>query len=140
MVSPTSPPASDPGFRGFTPGEERMRFTSALISWSTLFFCLPTGVAQRPTLPDSVDRFVKAELTRQRIPGVSVAIVRGDSILLARGYGVANVRQRIAATDSTVYSVGSLTKPFTAAGIVLLSQQGKLKLEDPIARSLPEGK
>ena len=50
------------------------------------------------------------------------------------------MKQQLPATDSTIYSVGSLTKPFTAAAIVLLSQQGKLKLDDPVTQYLPEGK
>jgi CubicO group peptidase (beta-lactamase class C family) len=90
-------------------------------------------------LPDKIDRFVKAELTRQRIPGMSVAVLLGDSVLLARGYGLANLEHRAPATDSTVYSVGSLSKQFTAAAIVLLSKQGRLRLEEPITRYLPEG-
>jgi CubicO group peptidase (beta-lactamase class C family) len=70
---------------------------------------------------------------------MSVAVLRGDSILLARGYGFADLEHRIPATDSTAYAVGSVTKPFTAAAIVLLSQQSRLDLEDPITRYLPEG-
>jgi CubicO group peptidase (beta-lactamase class C family) len=70
---------------------------------------------------------------------MSVAVLRGDSVLLARGYGFANVEHRVPATDSTVYAVGSVSKQFTAAAIVLLSQQGRLGLEDPITRYLPEG-
>jgi CubicO group peptidase (beta-lactamase class C family) len=104
-----------------------------------LLFGVGGLAAQTPALPDTLDRFIQTELARQRIPGMSVAILRGDSILLARGYGFGNAEQHVGATDSTVYSVGSLTKPFTAAAILLLSQQGKLKLEDPIARYLPEG-
>jgi CubicO group peptidase (beta-lactamase class C family) len=78
-------------------------------------------------------------MTRKRIPGMSVAILRGDSLLMARGYGFANREHRVPATDTTVYPVGSLSKQFTAAAIVLLSQQGRLRLEDPITRYLPEG-
>ena len=108
------------------------------ISW--LITALSSGAAaQIPALPDTIDHFVRAELARQHIPGMSVAILRADNILLARGYGLANVKQQASATDSTVYSVGSLTKPFTAAAVVLLSQQGKLKLDDPITKYLPEG-
>jgi CubicO group peptidase (beta-lactamase class C family) len=105
----------------------------------TLLLCLGKGTAQTPALADSVDRFIMAELARQRIPGMSVAVLRGDSVLLARGYGLANVEYRVPATDSTVYAVGSLSKQFTAAAIVLLSQQGRLGLDDPITRYLPEG-
>ena len=104
-----------------------------------LLFGVSSGAAQRPALPDTVDRFIRAELARQRIPGMSVAVLRGDSVLLARGYGFANLEHRVPATDSTVYAVGSLSKQFTAAAIVLLSQQGRLRLDDPITRYLPEG-
>ncbi len=102
--------------------------------------CVTVVTAQAATLPHAVDRFINAELARQHVPGMSVAILRGDSILLARGFGYSNVKQQLPATDSTIYSVGSLTKPFTAAAIVLLSQQGKLKLDDPVTKYLPEGK
>jgi CubicO group peptidase (beta-lactamase class C family) len=61
-------------------------------------------------------------------------------VILSRGYGFANVEHRVPATDSTVYMVGSLTKPFTAATIVLLSQQRRLGLDDPIIKYLPEGR
>src|SRR5215211_3392046 len=104
-----------------------------------LLFCVSGAAAQTPAVPDTVDRFIRAELGRQRIPGMSVAILRGDSVLLARGYGFANLEHRVPATDSTVYAVGSLSKQFTAAAIVLLSQQGRLGLDDPISRYLPEG-
>jgi CubicO group peptidase (beta-lactamase class C family) len=70
---------------------------------------------------------------------MAVAVLRGDRIVLARGYGFASLEHHVPATDSTVFSVGSLTKPFTAEAIVLLSQEGKLKLDDPITRYLPEG-
>ncbi|MGN6391249.1 MAG: serine hydrolase domain-containing protein [Gemmatimonadales bacterium] len=104
-----------------------------------LLFCVSGAAAQTPPVPDTVDRFIRAELERQRIPGMSVAILRGDSVLLARGYGFANLEHRVPATDSTVYAVGSLSKQFTAAAIVVLSQQGRLRLDDPITRYLPEG-
>lgn len=108
------------------------------LSAIALLFCVCRAAAQTPALP-GIDRFVRAELERQRIPGMSVAVLRGDSVLLTKGYGLANVERRVPATDSTLYNVGSLTKPFTAAGIVLLTQQRRLRLEDPITRYLPEG-
>jgi CubicO group peptidase (beta-lactamase class C family) len=109
------------------------------LSLITLLVCGSRAAAQTPSSLDTVDRFIRAELTRQHIPGMSVAVLRGDSVLLARGYGLANVEQRLPATDSTVFPVGSVTKQFTAAAIVLLSQQGRLRLDGPITRYLPEG-
>ena len=87
---------------------------------------------------DSVDRWVRAEAARQRIPGLSLAVLRGDSLLLARGYGEANVEHHVPATDSTVYQSGSVGKQFTAACVMLLVEEGKLALDDPITRHVPE--
>ena len=109
---------------------------SLLIAW---LLGHAAGAPDRAPL-DSVVAYVNAELARQRIPGVSVAILRGDSVLLARGFGFANLELRVAATDSTVYQSGSLGKQFTAAGVATLAQQGKLRLDDRIVRWLPEGK
>jgi CubicO group peptidase (beta-lactamase class C family) len=105
----------------------------------TVLIGVTSSTAQAPASLDRVDRFIRAELARQRIPGISVAVLRGDSVLLAKGYGFANLEPRLPATDSTLFTVGSLTKQFTAAAIVLLSQQGRLQLEDRITRYLPEG-
>jgi CubicO group peptidase (beta-lactamase class C family) len=88
---------------------------------------------------DSVERFVRAELARQRIPGISVAVLRGDSVVLARGYGFANVEHRVPAADSTIYQSGSVGKQFTAAAIVTLAREGRLRLDDSIRRYFPEG-
>src|SRR5215210_6761372 len=89
---------------------------------------------------DSVARYVTAVMQHQKIPGLSVAIVRGDSVLLARGYGVANLEHRVPASDSTVYQSGSLGKQFTASAIGMLAQQSRLSLDDRITRWFPEGK
>ncbi|MEO8090477.1 MAG: serine hydrolase domain-containing protein [Gemmatimonadales bacterium] len=95
--------------------------------------------AQSPQL-DSISRYVASEMRRQQIPGLSVAILRGDTILLARGYGFANLELRVPASDSTVYQSGSLGKQFTAAGVGMLARQGRLNIEDRITRWFPEGK
>ena len=116
-----------------------MRLTLALFAMAAL---LPEGVAAQSASDraalDSVDRYVRAELERQRIPGMSVAVLRDDSILLARGYGFANLEHRVPATDSTIYQSGSVGKQFTSAAIVTLAREGKLGLDDPIRKYLPE--
>ncbi len=95
--------------------------------------------AQSPQL-DSVGRYVAAEMKRQQIPGLSVAILRGDSVLLARGYGFSNLEHRVPASDSTIYQSGSLGKQFTGTAVGMLAQQGRLHLDDKITKWLPEGK
>jgi CubicO group peptidase (beta-lactamase class C family) len=106
---------------------------------AALSFLLLSAVAQSVSPLDSVDRYVRAELVRQRIPGLSVAVLRGDSVLLARGYGFANVEHDVGATDSTIYQSGSVGKQFTAAAVVMLSEEGRLGLDEPITRYLPQG-
>ncbi len=105
----------------------------------TLLLFGPSASAQTRAVVDSIDGFVRSELAQQRVPGMSVAVLRADSLLLIRGYGYANVEHHVPATDSTVYGVGSVSKQFTAAAIVMLSDQGRLSLDDPIVRYLPEG-
>ena len=111
------------------------------MTWPLLALLLfaPTAAAQTRAVVDSIDGYVRSELARQRVPGMSVAVLRGDSIILARGYGYANVEHHVPATDSTVYAVGSVSKQFTAAATVMLAEQGRLSLDDPIVRYLPEG-
>ena len=87
----------------------------------------------------AINRFVTAEMQRQKIPGLSLALLRGDTVLLSRGYGFANVELRVPASDSTVYQSGSMGKQFTAALVEMLVAQGKLRLDDSIARWFPEG-
>jgi CubicO group peptidase (beta-lactamase class C family) len=87
----------------------------------------------------AVDRFLRSELRRQNIPGFSVAVVRDGRLVFARGYGWANLEQHVPATDSTVYQSGSLGKQFTAALVLQLADSGRLSLDDPIRRWLPEG-
>src|SRR6266566_1842608 len=62
-----------------------------------------------------INRYVLAELERQRIPGLSLAVLAGDRVLISRGYGFANVELRVPATDSTVYQSGSMGKQFAAS-------------------------
>ena len=98
-----------------------------------------TAPARSQTAPlDSVERYVRAELARQSIPGLSLAILRGDSVLLNRGYGYANVELRALASDSTIYQSGSVGKQFTAAAVVMLAEEGRLSLDDSITHYFPK--
>jgi CubicO group peptidase (beta-lactamase class C family) len=86
----------------------------------------------------SVDGVVRAELDRQRIPGLAVAVVRGAETLSAQGYGLANVEHQVPVTADTIFQSGSLGKMFTSAGVMLLVEDGKIALADPIQKYLPD--
>jgi CubicO group peptidase (beta-lactamase class C family) len=85
---------------------------------------------------DVVDDYVAAQLAAQRIPGLSLAVMRDGAVIKAGGYGLANVETQSRASVSTVYPLCSVTKQFVAAGILLLERDGKLVLEDPVAKHL----
>ncbi|HEX3420755.1 MAG TPA: serine hydrolase domain-containing protein [Candidatus Udaeobacter sp.] len=87
---------------------------------------------------DNIDDYVSARMRQLHIPGLSLAIVRDGRIAKAQGYGFANLELRANATRETVYEIGSNTKQFTAAAIMMLVQNGKLHLEDPITEYFPE--
>ena len=117
-----------------------MPLTRALITLASAAPWLSPSLAAQVSQLDSVDRHVAREMKRQQIPGVSVTILRGDRVLLARGYGFSNLELRVPASDSTIHQSGSLGKQFTAAAVGMLAQQGRLDVEDRITKWLPEGK
>ena len=85
----------------------------------------------------AVDTFVRAEMGRQRIPGVAVAVVKGGKVLMSQGFGLANIEHQVPATDETIFQSGSLGKMFTSAAVMLLVEDGKIALPDPIGKFLP---
>jgi CubicO group peptidase (beta-lactamase class C family) len=87
---------------------------------------------------DAVDDYVRSQMRTRHIPGVSLAIVRDGKIIKAQGYGVANLELNVPATNTTVYEIGSNTKQFTAAAIMMLVEEGKVQLEDKIAKYFPD--
>jgi CubicO group peptidase (beta-lactamase class C family) len=71
------------------------------------------------------------------VPGASLLAVKDGKPVIERGYGYANLEKHIKAGPETNYRLASVTKQFTAASILLLKQDGKLKLNDPIRKYLP---
>jgi len=86
---------------------------------------------------DAVDDLVRAAMQKQKIPGLALAIVKGGELVRAQGYGLANVEHDVPVTADTIFQSGSLGKQFTAAGILLLAEEGKLRLDDPLALHFP---
>src|SRR5690348_14564193 len=72
------------------------------------------------------------------VPGASLLVVKDGKPVVERGYGYANLEQHIKAGPETDYRLASVTKQFTAASVLLLEQDGKLELSDPIRKYLPE--
>ena len=93
-------------------------------------------VASITAWADKVDDFVKAEMQKQRIPGVSIAVVKEGKIIKVEGYGLSNVELNNPAKPDTVYQIGSVSKQLIAAGVLLLMQDGKLSLDDKLSKFL----
>jgi CubicO group peptidase (beta-lactamase class C family) len=103
------------------------------------------GLREGPTANDPVvkmkiDRFVSGEMSRQKIPGMAVAVVKNGEAVVAKGYGFANLEHQVPVTTHSIFQSGSVGKQFTAAAIVHLEEHGKLRLDDNIARYLPPTK
>lgn len=89
-------------------------------------------------LQQKVDQVAQQVLAETGVPGASLAIVRDGQIAYTNAYGKARLDPVEMAEPSMRYSIGSISKQFTAAAILLLEQQGKLKINDPVAKYLPD--
>src|SRR5258708_3388993 len=81
---------------------------------------------------------VFADLTKQGSPGCALAVAQSGKIIYQKGYGLANIEEHFAITPQTIFDIGSTSKQFTAASILLLEQRGKLSVQDDIRKYLPE--
>ncbi|MDJ0837303.1 MAG: serine hydrolase [Acidobacteriota bacterium] len=100
-----------------------------------VLFLLPAHASD--TIPKDLDTYIDKALKDWRVPGVGLAIVSGDRVVLARGYGVQDIDTGRAVDEHTVFAVGSTTKAFTATALAMLVDQGKLKWDDPAGKHLP---
>jgi CubicO group peptidase (beta-lactamase class C family) len=116
----------------------RRPFSLAALAVCTL--ALPAR-AQAPVRDDAlartVDSIANAVLEATGVPSASVAVVRHGRLAYANAYGRANLASSTAATPAMRYGIGSISKQFTAAAILLLAEQGKLSLEDPVSKYVP---
>src|ERR1051325_11483280 len=92
-----------------------------------LFLLVAITIAQ-PQAFTELESVVVSEMQSSNIPGVAVAVVRGDSVVFAKGFGVANTEAKTPVSTDTVFQIGSLTKVFTSAAVLTAAQNGNLKL------------
>jgi CubicO group peptidase (beta-lactamase class C family) len=95
------------------------------------------ATAAAPSWHTRIDALAQDALDHQHLAGLSLAIARNGTVLYAQGYGYRNLAQRLPATPETIYNIASMSKQFTASCIMLLQQDGKLKVDDPIGKFLP---
>lgn len=106
-----------------------------------IFCVIASGFAQ-PQLPadvtGQVDKLVADTLARTGVPSASIAVVKDGAVVYVKAYGDAKLEPKTPATIKMRYSIGSISKQFTAAAILLLQEQGKLSLDDKVAKYIPD--
>ena len=117
------------------------KLSIAVLCGAVIFLCGFGCRAQEPPADPSqpaIDAFIKQQMDEQRIPGLSLAVTVDNELIFTKGYGLANVELQSPALDESVYEVASITKQFTAMAVLLLAQDGRLGLDDPVGKYFPE--
>lgn len=90
------------------------------------------------SLEQHVDAAVLAVMKQGVTAGTAIGVMKDGQMMLAKGYGMANIELEIPAEPENVFRIGSITKQFTAAGIMLLMEEGQLSLEDKLSKFMPD--
>lgn len=113
-------------------GDEMRQFVLA-----ALFQGVAVAAGAQSGAIERVDRFVRAEMERSNTPGVAVAVIDKGQIVVAKGYGYANLEHGVAVGTNTVFQSGSVGKQFTATAVMALVDEGKIGLDDPLTQYFP---
>jgi D-alanyl-D-alanine carboxypeptidase len=92
------------------------------------------------TTTDRIDRIALDQVHSGRTPGIAIGVVEDGRLVYAKGFGFATLSPHSPATPDTEFFAGGLTAQFTAAAVLLLAQDGKLKLDDPVSKYVPDFK
>lgn len=113
-------------------------------AWLLVLAASPTlmaaeTLANDPRVVDAVaawEAWVEFQLAVQRVPGASTGVVYDQEVLSTRGYGQANPEAQIAATPDTIFSICSISKLFTSVALMQLRDEGRVRLDEPVAKYL----
>jgi CubicO group peptidase (beta-lactamase class C family) len=99
-----------------------------------VFSLLLASAAVAQAAPPAVDQYIHAEMTKQHIPGLALLVVRDGKIIQAQGYGFSNVELQVPVKPETVFQSGSMGKQFAATAVMMLVEEGKVFLDDPLTK------
>ncbi len=108
-----------------------------LFSFVIICISFQLSIAQGNFIKDSLDVYIKREMTRWNLPGLAIAIVKDGKVVLMKGYGYADVAKKTSVTENTEFQIASNSKAFTGTSVALLEYYGKLKLDDLVKTHLP---
>jgi CubicO group peptidase (beta-lactamase class C family) len=98
--------------------------------------CEQVAPNKEDALSDRVDKLVQDKMYNEQIPGLALAVIKDGKILKVQAYGFADVDSKVPATTNTVFRIGSVSKQFVATAIMMLVEEGKLNLDDPVSKYL----
>lgn len=106
---------------------------AALAVCAILISVIP-ALAQSSATTAAVTEYVKAEMQRQHIPGLSFLVVKNGKTIRSEGFGLANVELQVPVKPETIFQSGSVGKQFTATAVMMLVEEGKVGLDDPLTK------
>ncbi len=126
-------------------GGKRRNRSRAVEFLSVLFGCMFVACSARaqsvntisPDLRAKIDRIAAQVLQQTGVPSASVAVVQHGRLVYTHAYGLARLQPPKKATPDMRYSIGSISKQFTATALLLLEQEGKLSIDDPVGKYIP---
>ena len=91
-----------------------------------------------PANPAQLDSIVRVNFADKGIVGLSVGVMQDGKVVFAKGYGMASLAKNAAVTPATMFPIGSVTKQFTCSAVLLLAEDKKLQMSDPVAKYFPK--
>lgn len=110
-----------------------MKTKRAVIATCVLLAC--SALAQTA---DPVDQYIHGEMQKRQIPGLALLVIRDGQIVKSQGYGYSNVEHQVPVKPETIFQSGSVGKQFTATAVMMLVEEGKLSLDDPLTKFFPD--
>ncbi len=108
------------------------------LAWGMTAASAATASAQGKEPYPGLDAYITKALDAWKIPGLGVAIVRNDSVIYAKGFGVLGVSNRAPVNEKTLFEIGSSSKAFTATLVAMLVSDGKMRYDDRLTNYLPD--
>jgi len=125
------------------PGAQKRTFVKYGVAFAIGLLLLQPIAMNAQTNPkkadplEGLDEYIRQGMLECKLPGFSIAIVKDDSVVLAKGYGVREYGKTAPVDDHTIFAIGSTTKAITATALGILVDEGKLNWDDPVVNHLP---
>ena len=103
-----------------------------------LLFLFFTGISAQGQKFQKINDFIAKAMKDWKMPGFSIAIVRNDSVIFAKGYGLNDITKKDSVDEKTLFVIASCTKAFTTASLARLVDEGKIQWDDPVTKYLPD--